>query len=626
MKKYGIILILILLFVFSRLYFLNLENNTFCDNCNVILIIIDALRTDHLSCYGYYQNTTPNIDELSGKSIVFKNAFSQSSWTLPSMSSIFSSTYPYIYSYKTEQNFLENTKLITLPEALKKNNYTTAGFIGACYVNSYFGFNKGFDTYDDRGCLQPEFSGIESINERAFDFLEKNQNNKFFLYLHVMEVHGPYGNISGSEWNKINLSIEENKHKVIEYYDENLQKVDKNLGELFNKLEKLNLKEKTVIIITADHGQHLFDRYDGFGHGGDLYDEVIRVPLIFYIPRIEHKIINDQVASIDLMPTVLRLLNINTTEKIQGNSLLDLITNKEKTKRNVYSLLDSSVSIRSDYFKLIYNRENGEKEFYDLKKDTKEKFNLTNKNLIEEKELEVELLKWLEDRKKDVPNIIIKNEPEYPIFMVPLISINESHIYPVSFNPDIIYNVNFTNELCLNFNNLPKEERDSWYSDGCYLKGSVPENSDNLGIVLIHPKNFTTMTFLYQNISLGNDFYVLVAEVANIAKYLNSSCGDSDVIIKIKILNIENGIEDTVYEDLIKESDGWKRISLVMNNYKNKNITFKIEGHSGGWGKWCGEHAAVNKFYIGKIKGDIEVNKTLQEKITERLRELGYIS
>ena len=572
---------------------------------NLILITIDCLRPDHLSFNGYSKNASPNIDELAKKNIIFNKTFSQSSWTLPSMTSIFTSFYPYLYNdtYR-EELLLDSESIITFPEILEENDYKTAGFVDACYMNSFFGFDKRFNLYDDRGCLHPNFWSSEKLNDRMFEFLQKNLQNKFFIYLHYMEVH----------------SYRQNTTK----YDENILIVDKQIGRILRKLDQLNLTQKTIIIITADHGEELLER-GGLGHGETLYDEVIHVPLIIKIPSIEHRTINNQVESIDITPTILNLLNIPIPEQFQGESLIPLIMGYEKEDKTVYSKLKTLVSVRRNDFKLIYDTKTNESELYDLRKDPKERINLAKENLLITEELKDELIKWLETLKEKALyfNISI-TEYQYPKIILPLVNVDESSLSIVSSNPDIIYTREKwpQDDGCF-FYELPQHFWGSWYSDGYYYNNPIPQNSNNKGIVIIHPFNPSKPRFLAQNISLIDDVHVLVVEIGNVVGHFNVSCGNSDAIFKIKVLDIDKKTEATVYEDIVKESDGWKTVAIVMHPYSGRNITFKVEGHAGGPDSiWCGEYAAVNKFYIAKTTKEL---KSTEEKIEEKLKELGYI-
>jgi hypothetical protein len=534
------------------------------------------------------------------------------------MISLFTSSYPY-WENKRELP-LPKSKL-TIAEILNKNNYSTGGFVAACYVNSYFGFDRGFDTYDDRACFQRELVGARSINERAFEFLKANTTNKnFFLYLHYMNVHEIYGNITYDGLSRANTS------QIIDIYDEKILKMDEEIARLLDELDKLNLTGRTMIIITADHGEGLYD-HGHLGHGSQVYEELIHVPLIMSIPHVKNKSIRTQVRHIDIFPTILDVMNISIPTNIEGKSLIPLVNDMENEDRTVYAISKSSVAIRENNFKLIYNTQTEKEELYSLEDDPKEQTNLANKNLPIENKLEEKILEKINSMRREFKRIYPNlTEVKHPLSSLPILKLNETKLEVISFNPDIIYEKRkWPHKFGASFSELPQEFWGPWYSNGYYIKDSIPKNSNKKGIVLIHPKNFTNPRFLAQNVTLSNDIYVLITEVANIAAYLGHSCKNSDVIIKIKIIDHKTGKENTIYEDVVSKSDGWKKVSIVMGNkYANKNITFKIEGHAGGSNTWCGEFAAVNKFYIGRTKEELKINQTTAEKIKKRLRELGY--
>ncbi|UCE41027.1 MAG: sulfatase, partial [Candidatus Aminicenantes bacterium] len=173
-------------------------------NANVIIIVIDALRYDHLNCYGYEKNTTsPNIDKLALDGILFLNAFSQAPWTKPSIASLFTSLYPSQHGVLDEPVMISGDEkrkrivtrgdvldesLTTLAEVMQKNGYITAAFINNVHLSAEMGFAQGFENYHDR-------LGIaRNLNAKAIEFLNEseNKNNKFFLYLHYIDPHLPY--------------------------------------------------------------------------------------------------------------------------------------------------------------------------------------------------------------------------------------------------------------------------------------------------------------------------------------------------------------------------------------------------------------------------------------------------
>lgn len=336
---------------------------------NVLLISIDTLRADHLGVYGYFRNISPNIDELAKDSIVFKNAISQASWTLPSHISIITSKYPpEIYPYNlslisdnwsyiiplAEKAYLSHKNMASL---LKDNGYSTAGFISNGWVASKFGLDEGFDTYDES--LMDILNPSENITPKVLNWLETNTKNKFFLFIHYNDVHCPYyplpqfrnfyllynGELNLSYLCKeddfasyLNFTTREEASKseevkrIIGSYDDTIKQVDYFIGEILSKLKKLNIYEKTIIIILSDHGETLYDHtgskffaneYPGgyISHGYSLFDEVLRIPLIIKYPNSSHGTLSNRVRLIDLLPTVLDLLNIRYTN-LSGENLL----------------------------------------------------------------------------------------------------------------------------------------------------------------------------------------------------------------------------------------------------------------------------------------------------------------
>jgi len=158
---------------------------------NVILIIIDTLRTNHLSSYGYKRETTPNIDKFASESYLFKNVISAAPWTTPSIGSIITSQYPAVLGYN-DQPVILDSRFITLAEIFKKNNYITGGVIAHQYISTSFGFDQGFDFFDEENAKGHGHISSPSITKKAVSFLKDNQNKKFFLFLHYFDPHYDY--------------------------------------------------------------------------------------------------------------------------------------------------------------------------------------------------------------------------------------------------------------------------------------------------------------------------------------------------------------------------------------------------------------------------------------------------
>ena len=397
------------------------------NNINVIIILLDAVRPDHLGCYGYKRQTSPNIDGLSADGVVFENAFAQSSRTNESVPSLFSSTYPSTHKVKTLTSALPKNLLI-LPHIFKSNGYKTSVFSANGLVSPTFGYKRGVDDFFGyetniitrtilshllstffvkvpllgrisynflrfSHSLFPSKSSLNSqkpdyITQKVISWISDNQDNPFFLYVHYMGGHspynppGPYDRLFDPNYpSKPITSYPQNLgmflpfiegkslpqrelENMIAQYDGEIFYHDKNLGFLFNHLKKLNLDNKTIIVVTADHGEEFYE-HNGWAHGNSLFDEVIQVPLIFYCPRLmtKGKRIKELAGLVDVFPTLLSLCgiygNLNLPYKIEGIDLSPalLSTNLKYTKEFIFSEVShgghSAKCIRTKNFKAI---------------------------------------------------------------------------------------------------------------------------------------------------------------------------------------------------------------------------------------------------------------------------------
>lgn len=412
------------------------KNEFLCGNCNVILIAIDDLRPDHLGCYGYYRNTSPNIDRFADESIVFKQTISQAPYSAPSYMSIFTSLYPYVHQMtfnNIDKRWVLSKSITTFAEILKKNNYSTASFINNIWLSPYFGYSRGFDLYDE------ENNSIDT-NKDVFKWLAENKNSKFFLFLHYNDVHDPYiideehyklfdenytdylslknlaesvDETCGFCYGNLNTLIENgsfserDKEVLIAAIDGKIKYTDENIGELLNKIDELGLTKNSIIILIADHGEALME-HGLIGHRYQLYDEEIRVPFIMKYPNIDKRIINNQTQLIDILPTVLDSLNIEIPNQLQGESLLPLIEGKDNKDRTAYSELDNLVSVRTSNFKLIYDKVSKKKlELYNLNEDPKEQRNIINNSIDIANMLEERVIEWMKlnnEKKESLDN------------------------------------------------------------------------------------------------------------------------------------------------------------------------------------------------------------------------------
>lgn len=360
---------------------------------NFILLSLDTLRPDHLSCYGYNRRTSPNLDKLAEDSVLFENTFSTTSWTLPAhVSMITSLNTPHHRVINSRQRIPASS--FTLADILRGENFICTAFTGGGFLSTKYGFSKGFDSYQELRKKGRDdsfrFNEAESLKENVSEWLDKNHNKKFFLFLHTYQPHTPYANESeigkmflpeGAKWDMIieseiigeggqqnTVLSEEEKENVIALYDGEIRYTDEHLIQsLVEKLKELDIYDNTMIVITSDHGEEFYE-HECWLHGVSLYNESIKVPLIIKFPYSLYKgrRIKKIVRVVDIMPTILDMAKINTSShEMDGKSLLRIIKGKEKKARSFYSDLTihkfkddfpSIFSTNRNNYKLILNK------------------------------------------------------------------------------------------------------------------------------------------------------------------------------------------------------------------------------------------------------------------------------
>src|SRR6266568_2501494 len=302
---------------------------------NVVVITIDTLRPDHLGCYGDKQIHTPNIDALAADSTRFERAYTAVPVTLPSHTVIFTGTYPLLSGvHDFAANKLDPTQA-TLASVLKENGYATAAVIGSAVLDSRFGLNHGFDFYHDHF----DFNRLQESNldemERpgnivadvTLDWLSKNYQKKFFLWMHLYDPHYPYRPPPPYS--------EQYKDRPD---DGEIACADAQVGRLIEFLKNKGLYQNTLIILSGDHGESLGEHGEKT-HGFFIYNATLHVPLIIHLPGDMHaRTVQNLVNLADIMPTVLAALNIQLPAHVQGQSLLPIISpKKEDNARSLYA-------------------------------------------------------------------------------------------------------------------------------------------------------------------------------------------------------------------------------------------------------------------------------------------------
>jgi len=391
-------------------------------NLNVILITIDALRPDHLGCYGYKRNTSPNIDKLAKEGIIFTQAISQSCWTWPSIHSLITSTYPSTHGVYFWDQELPNS-IPALTQILKEKDYYT-GFISG--HGGLSNFKRGFNFFQDISGMK-----AEEITRKAISLIGKNKNRRFFLWLHYMETHSKsYCSLPIEGRSEKDMSMKEIRDYCLKY-DAAISKVDNQLKTLLEKLRDFKIYKNSFIFITSDHGEEMGEHLWYFTHGGVLWDSLLKVPLILSCPVLfkNGRTINQQVRHIDIVPTILGILKIKKDNSMEGRSFLPLINNFIKNALYAFSEVKENMedekgnpyisnskwnytqfSVRGNGYKLILTLNNNGKEYalYNLKTDPKELNNCVN---VEKRQFELLKSKLNEWMNRPKPNMASLTKP-----------------------------------------------------------------------------------------------------------------------------------------------------------------------------------------------------------------------
>lgn len=354
---------------------------------NVVLVSIDTCRADHLSCYGYSRKTTPNIDALAADSVMFNHAVSHVPITLPSHCSMLTGTTPLYHRVRDNTSYRLAESNVTLAEILHENGFVTAAIIGAFILDSQFGLDQGFDTYNDdiRKGKDKKWGFIserraEEVTRLANAWLERNHKDRFFLFVHYFDPHAEYELHERFEFRSLpQISLRRDK------YDSEIAYTDYWLGQLIVKLKKMNIYDSTLLIVTADHGESL-GQHGELSHTYCIYHSTLHVPLIIKAPGWpKGATIHNTVGLIDIMPTVCGFLGIAVPEHIKGKDLNVFFTDQDDPAKQRYYYCESLIPTKfdlspflglvSDNWKYIHTLDPA---LYDLRKDPRETRNLIN--------------------------------------------------------------------------------------------------------------------------------------------------------------------------------------------------------------------------------------------------------
>ncbi len=341
---------------------------------NILLVSVDTLRADHLSCYGYRGSRTPAMDRWAAEGVRFDKTYSEYPLTLPAHSTLLTGLYPFQHGVRENVGFVLPASQATLAGILKRNGYLTAGFAGSYVLASEFGIAQGFDTYDERFGTPLEKAvaatslrrPAEQVADSFLAWLASHRAARFFAFVHFYDPHAP----------------------CPDGYDAEVSRVDRSIARIDSYLRKSNLLDKTHILLVSDHGESLGEHGES-GHGFFLYDSTLHIPLIVRPAAgfsVAQKSPKQVVSLVDVMPTILQMAGLPVPAGLRGRSLVQAMQGKESGSVGIYAETyvpqlqfgwSALRSFRSGRYILI---DAPRPELYDLEADPAEKVNLYERN------------------------------------------------------------------------------------------------------------------------------------------------------------------------------------------------------------------------------------------------------
>ncbi len=321
---------------------------------NIILLSADALRADHLSCHGYHRETSPVLDELAAESLHFTNAYSASSHTREAVPALLTGEFPDT-AIGSDYRLATETIASTLSDA----GFATGGFHSNPFISRAYGFDQGFDTFDDDlhfgkhklialaqraidKLRNRHYARAEEINERSLEWIDSLESDEpFFLWNHYMDTHGPYEppgeyetlyhdeGLSGRDAQSLyrraikdpDSITDDERELLIDLYDAEIRYNDEKIGAFLDELRDRELLERSLLIFTADHGD-AFGEHGYYEHPRYLHDEITHVPLLVRPPSGAQGIVETPASTLDVVATIAE--EIGAGEGYEGHSLLDL--------------------------------------------------------------------------------------------------------------------------------------------------------------------------------------------------------------------------------------------------------------------------------------------------------------
>lgn len=385
---------------------------------NILLISLDALRADHLGCYGYDRATSPFLDRIASKGIQFSHASVNTHGTPPSHTTMLSSLYQETHTVGFGANSPEGrndtipAEVELIQEILQDHDWHTLGVTGGGYMSGVFGFSRGFDYFSDkaRSIEQGTAMLLQAIRPALQD------HRPIFAMYHTYEIHSPYepppryrtifgeysSDISPKSETLVPLQVnagktlKRNDFDFLEsQYDGEIRYSDNVLEAFFAELQSIGFLENALVIITSDHGEEFGD-HGGLLHRASLYEELLHIPLILFGPMVAQGVVDPQLVSlIDVTPTILAQAGLPETDLMAGRDLLNLPPQESWPNHRSFAQYTSRFySVRTPRWKLIHKPKAKQVQLFDLRRDPNERHNVVKGFPELADELQADLDAW----------------------------------------------------------------------------------------------------------------------------------------------------------------------------------------------------------------------------------------
>ena len=378
---------------------------------NIILIIVDTVRVDHLGCYGYQKNTSPNIDRFASDGLLFENCYAQGAETWGSVASILTGFLPHETKIFNTRRVPDKIPMIS--ESLQRIGYKTIAVVSNYVLQKKWGWDQGFTIYDD---IQNDRELVRAIperiaersTERAIELLEQFYKDPLFMWIHYQDPHGPYtppgrfaelftnpdqkprelrvnqselGNGGIPSYQK--LGSNRDYYHYVSQYDGEIRYTDENIKHLIDALKKNGMYDNSLLLFTSDHGEEMGEHNNFFVHGSSLYNSLTHVPLIIKYGTELTGRRKEFVQLLDVVPTLTETVGLDVDQRFRGSNLL----RQGKRSKEIISELNvpreaggQKISIVSEGFKLICSSLSPQFQFFDLKTDPHEQCDLISDN------------------------------------------------------------------------------------------------------------------------------------------------------------------------------------------------------------------------------------------------------